>query len=307
MICPGKKLLRCLLLACFLFALAGAHGAAQEPQAVFVSFTFRVPDFVTNPGPVLAGSLAPPKRAAMEAQVGASLAKILAARLPYWSFQPGRADALPRLSIWVEKGRPNWEVRMALVSLRGEVSEAWRGTLYSPGDLERFEGLPAPGTWPDSIQTVFDESLLEEHQKQTILSVLQETIPLGLEVAPVGPLPPPDPLKARSVLPLSWDKHCRLAKSEFRVVYRWAAEGEVTLHSVGVVAHFPYKPGNPTFEGIAVKHNKWEFGERVESIDRHLKDLRDLTPVSFYLKKFVKPNELPGPCSAADVPPMVAP
>jgi hypothetical protein len=209
LICRGRRPLRLLFCAGFFFALESS-GGAQEPQTLFVSFTFRAPDFVTNPGPVLAGNLAPPQRAAMETQIGASLAKILATRFPYWSFQPGRADALPRLGIWVEKGRPNWEVRMALVSLRGEASEAWRGTLYSPGDLERFEGLPAPVTWPDSIRTVFDESLLE-HQKQTILSVLQETIPLGLEVVPVGPLPPPDPLKARSVLPLSWDKHCRLA------------------------------------------------------------------------------------------------
>ena len=245
----------------------------------------------------------------METQIAAALAKILAARVPYWSFQPGGADALPRLSVWVEKEKahPDWEVRMALVSLAGEVGEVWTGRLFSPGDLERLEGLPASETWPDSIRTAFDESLMEARQKEKILGVLQETIPLGREVAPVGPLPPPDPLKARSVLPLNWDKYCRLAKSEFRVVYRWAAEGEVTLHSVGVVAHFPYKPGNPIFEGITVKHNKWEFGESVESIDQHLKDLRDLTPVSFYLKRFVKPNELSGPCSAMDAPPMVAP
>ncbi len=307
---PGKKRLPFFFSACFLLgALGGSNGQAQEPQTVFVSFTFRVPDFVMNPGPVLAGSLTPELRAAMEAQIGASLAKILAARFPYWSFQPGRADTLPRLSVWVEKEKTHsgWEVRMALVGLAGEAGEAWRGRLFSPGDLERFEGLPASEAWPDSINSAFAENLMGEHQKEKILNVLQETIPLGLEVAPAGPLPPPDPLKARAVLPLNWNRHCRLAKSEFRVVYRWAREGEVTLHSVGVVAHLPYKPGNPMFEGIAVKHNKWEFGDSVEGIDRHLKDLRDLTPVSFYLKKFVKPNELAGPCSAGDVPPMVAP
>jgi hypothetical protein len=88
---------------------------------------------------------------------------------------------------------------------------------------------------------------MEEHQKEKILGVLQESIPLGLEVIPAGPLPPLDPLQARAVLPLNWTKHCRLAKSEFRVVYRWAQQGEVTLYSAGVVAHLPYKPGNPAF------------------------------------------------------------
>lgn len=307
MTCPGSGRLRFLLAACFLLALAGSDGKGQEPQALFVSFTFRVPEFVTKPGTVLAGSLTASQRVAMEMQIGAALVKALAARFPYWSFQPGRTDALPRLSIWVEKGHPDWEVRMALVSLAGEAGEVWKGRLFAPGDLERFEGLPAAATWPDSIRTAFDETLMEEHQKEKILGVLQETIPLGLEVIPAGPLPPLDPLQARAVLPLNWTKHCRLAKSEFRVVYRWAEQGEVTLYSAGVVAHLPYKPGNPAFEGIAIKHNKWEFGDSVELIDRHLKDLRDLTPVSFYLKRFVKPNELAGPCSAVDVPPMVAP
>jgi hypothetical protein len=299
LICRGRRPLRLLFSAGFFFALAGS-GGAQEPQTLFVSFTFRAPDFVTNPGAVLAGSLTAPQRAAMEAQISASLAKILAGRFPYWSFQPGRSDALPRLSVWVEKGHPDWEVRMALVSLRGEAGEAWRGRLFAPGDLERFEGLPASETWPDSIRAAFDESLMAEHQKETILGVLQESIPLGREVVPVGPLPPSEPRKARGVLPLDWDKHCRLAKSEFRVVYRWASEGEVTLHSVGIVGHVPYTPGNPVFEGITVKHNTWEFGGAMEAIDQHLRDLSDLTPVSFYLKKFNKPNELSGPCSAVD-------
>jgi hypothetical protein len=305
--CPGSRRLRFLICACFLFALAGLDGEAQEPQRLYVSFTFRAPRFVTNPGSVLAGSLTAPQRAAMEAQISASLASILADRFPYWSFQPGRADMLPRLSVWVEKGHPDWEVRMALIGLRGEAGEAWRGRLFAPGDLERLEGLPASETWQDSIRAAFDENLMAQHQKDTILGVLQESIPLGLEVVPVGPLPPSEPLKARAVLPLNWDKHCRLAKSEFRVIYRWASEGEVTLHSVGIVGHFPFKPGNPVFEGITIKHNNWEFGGAMESIDRHLKDLGDLTPVSFYLKRFVKPNELAGSCSAADVPPMVAP
>lgn len=301
MICPGRRRLRFLFSAGLLLALAGPRAGAQEPQTLFVSFTFRAPGFVTNPGSVLTGNLTAPQKAAMEARISASLAKILAGRFPYWSFQPGRADALPRLSVWVEKGHPDWEVRMALVGLAGEAGGAWRGRLFAPGDLERFAGLPASETWPDSIRTAFDESLMTEHQ-ETILGVLQVSIPLGLEVVPVGPLPPSEPRKARAVLPLNWDKHCRLAKSEFRVVYRWASEGEVTLHSVGIVGHFPYKPGNPVFEGITVRHNNWEFGGAMESIDQHLRDLSDLTPVSFYLKKFNKPNELSGPCSAVDAP-----
>lgn len=301
MTCRSRGPLRLLVFAGILFALAGA-GQAQEPQALFVSFTFRAPDFVTDPGPVLAGSLTAPQRVTMETRIGASLAKVLEDRFPYWSFQPGRVDAVPRLSVWVEKGHPDWEVRMALVGLAGEAGAAWRGRLFAPGDLERFEGLPASETWPDSIRTAFDESLMAEHQKETILAVLQESIPLGRDVEAVGPLPPSEPRKARAVLPLSWDKHCRLAKSEFRVVYRWASEGEVTLHSVGIVGHLPYNPGNPVFEGITVKHNNWEFGGAVEPIDRHLGDLSDLTPVSFYLEKFRKPNEISGPCSAVDAP-----
>lgn len=294
----GRRRLR-FSLAAALLALAGAAGG-QEPQTVFVSFTFKVPDFVASPGPALTGGLTTAQRVAMEAQIGAALAKVLAARYPYWSFKPGRIDAVPRLSVWVEKGRPDWELRMALVNLAGEAGEAWRGRLFAPGDLERFEGLPAAETWPDSIRATFDESLVADRQKETILGVLQETIPLGREVAPAGPLPPAEPRLAKSVLPLNWDKYCRLARSEFRVVYRWASEGEVTLHSIGVVGHLPYTAGNPVFEGITIRHNEWEFGGARESIDRHLRDLRDLTPVSFYLKKFNTPNEVSSSCSAAD-------
>ena len=282
--------------------LAAAGGApGQEPQAVFVSFTFKAPEFVARPGPPLTG-MTTAQRVAAEAQIGAALAKVLGSRFPYWSFKPGRIDAVPRLSVWVEKARPDWEVRMALVGFAGEPGEVWRGRLFAPGDLERFGGLPAPESYPDAIRAAFDENLVADRQKETILGVLQEAIPLGGEVVPAGPLPPAEARLARSVLPLDWDKYCRLAKSEFRVIYRWASEGEVTLHSVGVVGHLPYRSGNPVFEGIAIKHNEWEFGGSRDPIDRHLGDLGKLTPVSFYLKKFNTPNEVSGACSAVDAP-----
>jgi len=128
-------------------------GRAQEPQTLFVSFTFRAPGFVTDPGAVLAGNLTAPQKSAMETGITGALVKVLAERFPYWTFQPGRADVVPRLSIWVEKRHPDWEVRMALVGLGGRPLAAWKGRLFAPGDLERFEGLPASETWPDSIRT----------------------------------------------------------------------------------------------------------------------------------------------------------
>jgi hypothetical protein len=178
---------------------------------------------------------------------------------------------------------------MTLVNAQGETDPSWDGTLYGPADLELAGGIPEPSSWPRTIVTVFTERLLAEN-KQQILSALQESVPLGGEVAPV-----PSEDNLRAVLPLDWDKHCRLADSGFRIVYVWTQEGEVevTLHSVGTVSFYPYKG---TFKGIVVQHNDWEFAGRQEKVAQHLQDLANLTPRFFYLEK-LKPRLQP--CSAA--------
>jgi hypothetical protein len=233
----------------------------------------------------------------MEARIGAMLAETLSkpSRFPYWSFRRGDGDSLPRLSVWIERGHPDWEVRMELVTSQGPAAESWKGRLFAPGDLELLGGLPSPDAWPAAIRTAFDEELLGE-QKEKILAVLEELVPLGVEVAPVGPMPPASAQMARAVLPLQWERYCRLARAEFRVVYNWSRGGEVTLHSVGIVMPFQF---NRNFQGITILHRQWEFGGEPESIGPHLRDLKDLTPLSFYLKK---PNTFARPCSAAEGP-----
>jgi hypothetical protein len=262
------------------------RAVAQEPQTIFVDFQLKASSF-TN-------MLAAAPRAEMEKKIGADLAQVLAGptRFPYWTFRRGDARALPRLSVWLERGHPDWEVRMALVTSAGPAGEPWKGRLFAPGDLELFGGLPSPEAWPDAIRTAFEDRLLSE-QREKILGLLADLVPLGVQVIPVGPMPPASPQLARAVLPLQWDRYCRLARAEFRVVYTWTQGGEVTLHSVGIVMPFQF---NPSFQGITILHREWEFGGPPESISGHLGDLKELTPVSFYL---VKPNTFSRPCSSA--------
>ncbi|HKA37372.1 MAG TPA: hypothetical protein VKH43_11180 [Thermoanaerobaculia bacterium] len=277
---------RTVLSAMALLGCLAARAGAQEPQTIFVDFQFKASSFTTM--------LASAPRAEMEKKIAADLARVLAGptRFPYWTFRRGDAEALPRLSIWLERGHPDWEVRMSLVTSAGPAGEPWKGRLFAPGDLELFGGLPSPEAWPDAILTAFDGRLLSE-QREKVLAVLADLVPLGVEVVPVGPMPPASPQLARAVLPLQWEHHCRLARAEFRVVYSWAQGGEVTLHSVGIVMPFQF---NPAFQGITILHREWEFGGSPESISGHLRDLKELTPVSFYL---VKPNTFSRPCSTA--------
>ena len=282
----GARAWRPALSGFAVFAFAAAGALAQEPQTIFVDFQFKAPSF--------ASALASAPRAEMEKKIGAALAQVLAGptRFPYWTFRRGDSQSLPRLSVWVERGHPDWEVRMELLTSAGPAGEPWKGRLFAPGDLELTGGLPSPDAWPDAIRTAFDDRLLSE-QREKILSVLADLVPLGVEVLPLGPMPPASPQLARAVLPLQWERHCRLARAEFRVVYSWTQGGEVTLHSVGIVMPFQF---NPNFQGITILHREWEFGGPPESISGHLRDLKELTPVSFYL---VKPNTFSRPCSGA--------
>jgi hypothetical protein len=283
----SKRLFAFLVLTLRAVLFENSTARAQEPQKVVVSFTFRAPEFI--------GNLGDAPRTGMEARISASLAQILGRpnRFPYWSFQAGPSNALPRLSVWVEFVHPDWEVRMVLVTDQGETGEPLGGRLYAPADLELSKGLPDSTTWEESIRLALDEHLLAE-QKQKIFKDLTESVPLGQKVAPAGPMPPPSAQMARGVLPLNWSKHCRLARSEFRVVCSWAQGGEVTLHSVGIVMPFPY---NSSFQGIIVQYRNWEFGGLQESISQHLQDLPQLTPLFFYLEKL---NAFSRPCSAAE-------
>lgn len=268
-------------LTALILVMGGSATRAQEPSSIGVSFAFRAKEF--------AGGVPAIRRPEMETRISSALAEILAhpSRFPFWSFTRTSADEEPRLSVWIEKVHHQWRLRMTLVTAQGETDTPWDGTLYGPADLELAGGIPEPNSWPRTIAAVFTERLLPEN-KEKILTALQESVPLGGEVVPVPPEHNP-----RAVLPLDWDKHCRLADSGFRIVYVWTNEGEVTLHSVGTVSFYPYKG---SFKGIVVQHLDWEFAGRQEKVAEHLQDLANLTPKFFYLEKLKRRVQ---PCSAA--------
>lgn len=231
----------------------------------------------------------------MEADIGKVLAKSLATTkgFPYWSFQQGSAAIVPRLSITLEQADPDWEVHMLMATPQGDNETTWKARLFAPGDLERLGGFPEPPKWPAAISAAFMKGFLDDKPlRNAILADLKEAVPLGQTIAPLGPQPPTSAVAARAILPLNWTKYCRLATSEFRVVYDWPQRGgEVTLYSKGVTASSPY---NDSFQGIIVLHHDWEFGGSQEPIAQHLNDLPQLIPIVFYLQT---PKEFTRPCT----------
>ncbi len=249
---------------------------AQEPQSVSVNFTFKADEFK--------GVLPAAQTAAMEKDFSERFAKLLAERLPFWNFQANGPAGDPQIAIWLEKSHPAWEIRASLAVPGLPAPRPWKATLFEPGDLERWEGLPGSDDWPDLVSKAFTERLLLE-QEEKILSALQDSVPIGTDVALIGPVPPPTAEMARVVLPLEWQKHCGMAKSAFRIVYNWPQNGEVTIHSIGVVLPAKYKPDAPRFDGVIVKLLTFEFAGTPVPMDQHLQHLKELSPKFFYLER----------------------
>src|SRR5258708_7738792 len=93
---------------CLLFA---GLAFGQEALPIYVSFEFQVPA-VTN--------LFPPGRSKeLESQIGKLLAESCAAKIPYWTFQTGAANAFPRLAVSLNE-HADWSIQMALCRAAGQ-------------------------------------------------------------------------------------------------------------------------------------------------------------------------------------------
>ena len=276
--------------------LAGRESiSGQASQAIHVSFRFKALEF--------AQALPSSERAVAEAAIAERSATHLLEKVPYWSFSSSAEDP-PLLIIWLQKGHPDWEIRMSLRTAAGERGP-WKAKLFAPGDLEALGGLPSPSRWPDTILAAFRDGLMTEHSPE-VLATLEELIPLGRQVVPLGPQPPANPDQARAILPLKWEKYCSFAASEFRIVYQWTGGGEVVLHSSGISMPFDYTPDQPAFRGMVVIHQFWESANQSVPIAERLPRLSELQPLAFYLVKPIyrsTPCDQPGPNAAATVAP----
>lgn len=294
-----KTILRSLLplagavLLCSGLSLPAAQ--AKDAGTVFVRFNFRSVQFTE-------AFDSDQQQADVEAAIAKDLASRLESQFPFWSFRLGTDSDFPQLNLWIEKNHPNWMLRMSLKTDANAADANTWGTALYPEIIQ-----PNRTQWPvDIAKTLAD---LPPDQQAAILSVLKGAVPLGTDAAPIGPLPPPTASEARAVLPLPWEKFCRISGSWFVIKYRWATGGNqlgiVFIHSVGVELPYDYTPGQPQFKGITVLHHDWEFGGRSEPIEGHLQQLNQLHPIEFKLE--VPKNE-PGGCSdQAALKPAVAP
>ena len=268
-------------ISCLCLILAGmAFG--QEALPIYVSFEFQVP--------AVANLFPPGRLKELESQIAKSLAESCAARIPYWTFQTGPANAFPRLAISLNE-HADWSIQMELrrEAGRSDPGQVWTATLFTAGEIGR-RGFPGPDKWAPVIRAAFDERMLDK--KDQLLAVLRDSIPLGKLVLATEATPS-SAEKARAILPLRWDRYGVLALSKFRIDYNLANQGRVKLQSQGIGLPLIYSGPQP-YCGIVVQHRKYvpPAGEP-DDISKHLAIIGHLTPVAFYLQEIEDAGELP--------------
>ncbi len=204
----------------------------------------------------------------------------------------GTAEASPRrLDVWLSS-ETEWSLCAAVRSKaeRGDpAAPDWTVTLYPPGELDRLtiSGFPSRNDLPARIDEAFTR-MLAAHDA-AMLEKLKTIAPLGMLEAEISD-DAPDVL----VLPLPWERFCRLARSEFIVECRWGNRGIVRLHSIGTGLPLEYA-ADPPFSAVAVIHHKWEFPLTIEKSidDAQLTKLPELEPWLLYLRSV---SEAPFDC-----------
>lgn len=248
--------------------LLGSAAQAQTALPVFVEFQFR--NSVTNPAIV-----------ASEPKVSDALAKRLASVLRIWSFRPAGANDFPRLHVWLEK-HSGWDIRMDFVPDKNQTAKpdkAWECVLFETGETDRrfaLGGLPPSEQLQAEIEKAFGERMLK-NQREAILGVLKKFAPLGRQV-----VSDPTAKSPTAVLALSWETYRDLGQSTFRIYYH-KGQDTVILQSRATGRAHPYPGTTPTWNALAVRHEKWGS----DNISRHLGELRQLQPLFFFLDEFI--------------------
>jgi hypothetical protein len=222
------------------------------------------------------------------------IAKALAADLwdefyRAWTFQAWDGHSYPVLEVSVTPGELNdWNLSMRLVISSLVNSADWPGFLFKPQTLHQYgDVLPENRVLKDYIVKQFSNSLLRDNRDK-IQKALCDGVPL---VSKVSTLETPLLSKTKPVLaalPLSWEKHCLLAYSTFKVVCNFHGS-VVEILSEGQQSRYDF-PRSSNIHGIKVEFTKWGKDE----IGNHLTDLGELTelfahpltPFAIYLKEF---------------------
>ena len=234
---------------------------AQTPLPVFVNFQFR--ESVKHPGIV-----------ASENAISTALAATLKDEFRYWDLRPGKPTDFPRLDVWLEQ-QSAWDMKMeffANASTR-KPDAPWQCVLFETGETDRrFQGgLPQVDQFKAEINKAFKSRMIVA-QREAIATVLRKYAPLGKAVG-MGQ-------STDAVLPLSWDTYRALGQSQFKLLFLKGSTGNdvITLTSKGAGRAEPFPGAVPPWNGIAIKHIKYD----ADDISGHVNDLRQPLRLQFF-------------------------